>query len=596
MNVLINHTYLYTSIWAFVKLRMNKITLESEKNVSNSHYYPNHNQDFIENSLNLFYNFGIRTVFAIPGAHIEHFILAIAKDNRFKLIIAAHEEGAGFMADGYYRKSHQVPIAATINGPGATNLLTAVSTAQVDHSSILFLTGDTAYSLNDKLGFQTSSQLNSYTNQLFNSIVDKQIIPLNFDDLYQGLNNYFQDYQSNINYPMHINLHNDISKTRNIECKEFIYNPIQVKVLNDTFNLSKSVIVLGEDYNLDEIKRVVSACTKLNVPMVCTLGAKDLQAIIPPHLFCGVYGYAGHESAINCVSSDEVKRVYFFNTELNERNTMAWSSQLFREDREIFVISNDCIEHGIHEFKIQTHIGSLDSFIQSCHNNSINDNWFKDYLYKPTSLESNPSHCLNMPSVVQIMNKLIHKSNNFFLDSGDHRIYGSLYWDVQESNTFFTASKTAPMGWAIAAGIGASFVDNSNTTWVLTGDGCMLMHGNEISVAQRYQRDIKFIVINNGSYGRIEYRLLKEEVTIKDKISRLPYSSWVQYANSFNIQAVRVHTNQELMDSIQTAQNYNGPYLIEVMMNIENGCDIKSIFSSTATNFKSFWNMEKTNE
>ena len=94
MNVLINHTYLYTSIWAFVKLRMNKITLESEKNVSNSHYYPNHNQDFIENSLNLFYNFGIRTVFAIPGAHIEHFILAIAKDNRFKLIIAAHEEGA----------------------------------------------------------------------------------------------------------------------------------------------------------------------------------------------------------------------------------------------------------------------------------------------------------------------------------------------------------------------------------------------------------------------------------------------------------------------------------------------------------------------
>lgn len=567
-----------------------------EKNVTQSHYPTHYNQDFIVNSLNLFYDLGVRTIFAIPGAHIEHFILNIAKDKRFILIIAAHEEGAGFLADGYFRKSRQVPIVATINGPGATNLLTAVSTAHVDHSSIIFLTGDTAYHLKDKLGFQTSSQINGYTNHLFQSIVNKQIIPLDFNDMYQGLNLYFQDYKLNKYYPMHINLHNDISKMKNSGYKKFIANPSKVKIFNHSFNLNKSVVVFGEDYNWSDIKQVIEHCTRLNIPMVCTLGAKDLQAIIPSHLFCGVYGYAGHESAINCVSCDEVKRVYFINSELNERNTMGWSSQLFKKGREIIVISQSYCEHGINEFDIKSFTCSMDSFVQSCQKNSIENDWFKDYVYKPNTMKFDSDNCLNMTSVVQIMNALIHKSSNFFLDSGDHRIYGSLYWDVQESNTFFTASKTAPMGWAIAAGIGASFVEKSQTTWVLTGDGCMLMHGNEISVAQRYHRDIKFVVINNGAYGRIEYRLLKEEDSIKDKVSRLPHTSWVEYANSFNIQAQRVHTNQELTDAISIAQDSKGPFLIEVMISIENGSDIKSIFSSTAINFKPFWYMEKPNE
>lgn len=559
-------------------------------------FNPNLHQDFTNNCLNLFYDLGIRVVFAIPGAHIEHFILAIAKDHRFQLIVAAHEEGAGFCADGYFRKSHQIPIVATINGPGATNLLTAVSTSQVDHSSVLYITGDTAFALKDKLAFQTSSQLNDYTNVMFKSIVNRQIIPIEFNDLYQEMMIYHHDFKLSKYYPLHINLHNDISKSPMSEYKEVIITPIYSKE-SFSFNLNQSVVVFGEDFNQkDEICCVVEYCTNHRIPMVCTLGSKNVQALIPKDLFCGVYGYAGHSCAIELIHSDKVERVYFLNTELNERNTMAWNSKLFKKNREIIVVSPNLYQHGINEFDIKSFECSMEMFIQSCHLNDVNHDWFQDYIYTPKSIEINEVKPLDMTSSVLIMNQLIDKASNFVLDSGDHRIYGSLYWDVSQFNTFFTASKTAPMGWAIGAGIGVSLADTSNATWVLTGDGCMLMHGNEMAVAQRYHSNVKYVVINNGSYGRIEYRLINEEESVKQQISRLPTTSWVNYANSFNIPACCVYTNQELADAIKIAQDIQGPYLIEIMIQIENGHDIKSIFSSTARNFTPFWKVEKTDE
>lgn len=554
---------------------------------------PNLNNDFTKNSLDLFYTCGIRTIFAIPGAHIEHFILEVANDSRFQLIIAAHEEGAGFLADGYFRKSHEIPVVATINGPGATNLMTSIATAQLDHSSVLYLTGDTAYQIKDKLGFQTSSVLDNYTVHCIKTIVSKQLVPISFNDLYQGIMQYTNDFKHKKYYPMHINLHNDISKSFSTQIQTIKLDEPKYSTKDFHFYLDHSVVVFGEEYrDENDLKQIIDYCSIHRIPMVCTLGAKNMQALIPEDLFCGVYGYAGHLSAIDLVSNSMVKKVYFLNTELNERNTMNWSPRLFQTDREIFVINREKIEHGISEFNIQSFECSMSEFVRGCFVNEVNEDWFSQYTYHTKVKDIEPNKALEMDSSLMIMNQHIHKSSNFFLDSGDHRIYGSIFWDVRYPNTFFTASKTAPMGWAIGAAIGASFADRNQVNWVLTGDGCMLMHGNEISVAQRYHANVKFIVINNGSYGRIEYRLLKEDDRIKDKISRLPKTSWANYANSFGIPAICVQTEQELLSAIEVAQNYNGPYLIEIMIKIDHEVDIKTIFSSTANNFKPFWEVE----
>jgi acetolactate synthase-1/2/3 large subunit len=569
--------------------------------VHNTQYKSIKNYDFIHYCLDLFYDLGVRTIFTVPGGHIEYFLLEVAKDKRFNLVVSAHEEGAGFMADGYFRKSKQTAVVATINGPGATNLISAVSTARLDNSSIIFLTGDTPFSIKDKLGFQSSHQIGINTSLLFKNLLNKQVIPIDSNQLFDGISEYYIDFIEGNFYPLHINMHNDILQTevsKSFKLVNMIKSNNQIFEIHEhEFNLNNSVMILGDDLiNIKDIKLIVELCKLYSIPIVCTLGAKNIQAFVPSELFCGVYGYAGNSSAIQLVSDARIENVYFIETELNERNTMAWSHRLFQTKRNIYSISKIKKEDGILEIPIKYLQCSLESFtsslLKSKDKSTIsNYYWFNQYVYKPSVLNvSGSNEILSMQNCLGLMNKLIDKKSNFFLDSGDHRIYGSQYWDVREYNTFFTASKSAPMGWAIAAGIGATFFDNSIETWVLTGDGCMLMHGNELAVASRYDRNVKFIVINNGSYGRVELRLKDEESTIRNMISKLPYVNWVQYANSFDIQASRVSTIGEFELSLKLAQEINKPYLIEVMIELDNlEPKNESVFSSTASTFKPFW-------
>ena len=81
-------------------------------------------------------NEGVRHIFGIPGAGILPFYKSMQKDGRIKHLIARHEEGAIHMADGYARAINTVGVCAATSGPGASNFVTGLYTAQVD--SILF--------------------------------------------------------------------------------------------------------------------------------------------------------------------------------------------------------------------------------------------------------------------------------------------------------------------------------------------------------------------------------------------------------------------------------------------------------------------------
>ena len=60
---------------------------------------------------------GVGVIFVVPGAQIEPFLIDVINDERFQLVNAAHEQGAGYMADGYARASGNIGVVMTINGP-----------------------------------------------------------------------------------------------------------------------------------------------------------------------------------------------------------------------------------------------------------------------------------------------------------------------------------------------------------------------------------------------------------------------------------------------------------------------------------------------
>ena len=90
---------------------------------------------------------GVDYVFGIPGGAIEPLYNALSRSAEKggpRAIVARHETGAAFMADGYARNSGNLGVCCATAGPGATNLITGVASAYDNHSPLLVITAQTA--------------------------------------------------------------------------------------------------------------------------------------------------------------------------------------------------------------------------------------------------------------------------------------------------------------------------------------------------------------------------------------------------------------------------------------------------------------------
>ncbi|MCH8177203.1 MAG: 5-guanidino-2-oxopentanoate decarboxylase [Proteobacteria bacterium] len=96
-----------------------------------------------EATMKLLEQYGVDTVFGIPGVHTLDFCRGLNR-SKIRHVRARNEQGAGFMADGYARASGRPGVALVISGPGVTNALTAVGQAYADSIPLLLLSADAA--------------------------------------------------------------------------------------------------------------------------------------------------------------------------------------------------------------------------------------------------------------------------------------------------------------------------------------------------------------------------------------------------------------------------------------------------------------------
>ena len=93
-------------------------------------------------TLQLLARYGVDTVFGIPGVHTLEFCRGLDSDQSIRHIRARHEQGAGFMADGYARASGKPGVALVISGPGVTNAATALGQSYADSIPVLLLSAE----------------------------------------------------------------------------------------------------------------------------------------------------------------------------------------------------------------------------------------------------------------------------------------------------------------------------------------------------------------------------------------------------------------------------------------------------------------------
>ena len=119
---------------------------------------------------------GLSHVFLVPGGLIDPFLPAFSATDGITPIVAAHEGGAAYMADGYARASGRFGACFAIGGPGITNMVTAIAAACTDQSPVMVISGQVPSDWEGRGGFQDSSPATLNDVALLQSLTKSSLI------------------------------------------------------------------------------------------------------------------------------------------------------------------------------------------------------------------------------------------------------------------------------------------------------------------------------------------------------------------------------------------------------------------------------------
>jgi acetolactate synthase-1/2/3 large subunit len=149
------------------------------------------------------------------------------------------------------------------------------------------------------------------------------------------------------------------------------------------------------------------------------------------------------------------------------------------------------------------------------------------------------------------------------VDSGAHRAFAGHYWMSYGPRSYISATNLGPMGWAIPAAVGVQCSQPGRRVAVITGDGCMQMHGIEVQTAARYQLPIIYLVLNNGALGNVWLRAHKYGA-LPAELTSIPDHDWAGFARALGAAAFTVREPAELEPTFRQALAAGTTALIDV--------------------------------
>jgi acetolactate synthase-1/2/3 large subunit len=143
-------------------------------------------------------------------------------------------------------------------------------------------------------------------------------------------------------------------------------------------------------------------------------------------------------------------------------------------------------------------------------------------------------------------------------------IFAGFHWKAPEAEFYYSASVLAPLGWALAAGIGCKF-NRKEPVVVITGDGCMQMHGIELKTAIKYDKPLLVVIMNNNALGSI-YKRYKKISNYAAEMASITEIDWELFARSFNAEVFTVDSDESLGHKIQMCFSNKKLTILNVMI------------------------------
>ena len=514
---------------------------------------------------------GVDTVFGYPGGTILNVYDALYKHSEIKHYLTSHEQGASHAADGYARATGKVGVCLATSGPGATNLVTGIATANMDSVPLVAITANVGVSLLGKDTFQEVDIAG-----VVMPITKYSVIVKDIEQLAPTIRRAFKIAQSGRPGPVLVDITKDVTanvteyipvKPEPIERVTSTISEEDLKKAAELINASeKPYVFVGGGVNIsgasEELMKFVK---KIQSPVCDTLMGKGAFPGTD-ELYTGMLGMHGTKTSNHGVT--ECDLLITLGARFSDRVT--GNTKMFAKNAKVLHIDVDAAEINKNVPTSASVIGDVKEVLQKLTpmvNEAKHDEWIT-YLqnYEKEYPLSYDKNSLTGPQIIEEIYKATKGEAIITTDVGQHQMWASQYYKYTSSRTLITSGGLGTMGYGLGAAIGAQVGRPEKQVINIAGDGCFRMNLNEIATASRYQIPLIQVVINNHVLGMVRqwqtlfYGKRYSSTVLNDAVD------FVKVSEGLGAKAYRVTTKEELQDALQKALEENGPVVLDCII------------------------------
>lgn len=512
-------------------------------------------------------NYGIEIVFGIPGVHTVELYRGLPGTG-LSHITPRHEQGAGFMADGYARASGKPAACFIISGPGMTNIATAMGQAYADSVPMLVIS-----SVNNsrELGLG-EGRLHELPDQqaLVRGVSVFSHRVLRADELPSVLARAFTIFDSARPGPVHIELPLDIISAAGESLSLAPHrtrsrpgpDPQAIEQAADLLKSAKRPFVVLGGGTRDASGEARALVDRLGAIVALTINAKGVLA--PGHPL-SLGSTLPQKPVLDALRSADV--VLAIGTELGETDTLLFDSQLdlrgkvIRIDIEVEQLTRNALP----EVALCADAGLAMSALYHAVAGHQPDSTATRTLVAGMRMELAEM----LPPAYQVHHRMLDRVAEalpgvIIVGDSAQPIYGgNLSYEPAGPRAYFNSSTGyGTLGYGLPAALGAKLACPERPVVSVIGDGGIQFTIGELATAVELKLPVPIIVWNNQGYGEIKRYMVERQIP---RIGVDIYTPDFQaIARGFGCAAVKVEGFAHLQDALKTAHNAHGPTLLEI--------------------------------
>ncbi len=513
---------------------------------------------------------GVDTVFGYPGGAALNTYDALYKySDKIRHILTAHEQGASHAADGYARSTGKTGVVITTSGPGATNIVTGLATANIDSIPVVAITGNVN---TDQLGRDSFQEVDIVN--IVKPITKASYLVKKVEDLAPTIRRAFELANEGRKGPVLVDVPKDITAAVTefspaaaaVSNPSKIANPESIERVQQLIRKSRRPMIYAGGGILS-----ANACSEfrefaelIDAPVCCSL--MGLGCLPASHPLCigniGMHG--GYETGMITAGCD---LIIACGARFSDR--VAGDRERFGEQAKIVQLEIDSNEIN-KNVKVDEYIlgdaklilqALLKGLEQQDHSHWLDkiDEWKHqfDNSSRPKSLYPLPDE------IIEAVNKIKDDSDIIATDVGQHQMWVAQYAKIENKKTLLTSGGMGTMGFGMGAAIGAQVSHMNDRVFLFTGDGSFHMNLNELVTLKSYRLPVVVIVMNNTVLGMVRQW---QKLFYGNRFSQTdPHraTDFVKLANAFGVEGMRITKSEEVIPTIEKAVELKAPVVID---------------------------------